>query len=124
LVNTESLSDPAVVTDIDVEKMLDDMASKSPKRVDWKTSIVDLLKLLRLDSSVTSRKVLFHELHCTEPERYDVDAPLAAPPSCEQGGGQWLQGTPRTQGPKHSHEANHPDVIDWISHTKLPFCLT
>jgi hypothetical protein len=66
LANTESLSDPAVVTDIDVEKMLDDMASKSPKRLDWKTSIVDLLKLLGLDSSVTSRKVLSYELHCTE----------------------------------------------------------
>ena len=48
---------------VDVEQMLDGMAQKSSERLNWRTSIVDLMKLLGLDSSLLSRKELAQELH-------------------------------------------------------------
>jgi Domain of unknown function (DUF3597) len=41
------------------------MASKSGQRLDWRHSIVDLMKLLNLDSSLSARKQLAEELHYT-----------------------------------------------------------
>jgi hypothetical protein len=55
---------PAAVTpmdQVDVEKLLDSMPQASS--LNWKSSIVDLLKLLDLDSSLQSRKELAAELH-------------------------------------------------------------
>lgn len=48
---------------VDVEKILDDMNEKNPETLDWRVSIVDLMKVLGLDSSLTARKGLAHELH-------------------------------------------------------------
>ncbi len=48
---------------VDVEQVLNDMASKNPQQLNWRTSIVDLMKLLDLDSSLTARKQLADELH-------------------------------------------------------------
>jgi hypothetical protein len=53
------------LSEVDVEQVLNDMASKSSEKLNWKTSIVDLLKLLGLDSSLASRKELASELHYT-----------------------------------------------------------
>jgi hypothetical protein len=53
------------MTELDVEQLLDGMAAKSSEKLNWKTSIVDLLKLLQLDSSLASRKDLAKELHYT-----------------------------------------------------------
>lgn len=50
---------------VDVEEVLDDMASKTPEKLNWKTSTVDLMKLLSLDSSLAARKELAQELHYT-----------------------------------------------------------
>jgi len=47
---------------VDVEKSLDDLARKSGQTLNWRTSIVDLLKLLDLDSSLQARKDLAQEL--------------------------------------------------------------
>lgn len=47
---------------VDVEKVLTDLASKSGQASNWRTSIVDLLKLLDLDSSLQARKELAQEL--------------------------------------------------------------
>ncbi len=48
---------------VDVEKVLDEMASKrAGGGGNWRTSIVDLLKLLDLDSSLSARKELAAEL--------------------------------------------------------------
>jgi len=41
------------------------MASKSKEKLNWSTSIVDLMKLLGLDSSLTARKELAKELNYT-----------------------------------------------------------
>jgi hypothetical protein len=38
------------------------MASKNPQQLNWKQSIVDLMKLLGLDSSLDNRKALAKEL--------------------------------------------------------------
>ena len=51
---------PAVV---DVTAILDGLAAKNPEKLDWKKSIVDLLKLVGMDSSLAARKELATELH-------------------------------------------------------------
>ena len=57
---------PAVaVPVVDVEVVLVDLASKNAETLNWRTSIVDLMKLLQLDSSLASRKELAQELHFT-----------------------------------------------------------
>jgi hypothetical protein len=56
---------PQAMAQVDVEQMLNDMASKSSEKLNWKTSIVDLLKLLDLDSSLAARKELAKELNYT-----------------------------------------------------------
>ncbi len=50
---------------VDVEAILNDMASKNSQHLDWRHSIVDLMKLLGLDSSLSARKELAQELHYT-----------------------------------------------------------
>lgn len=50
---------------VDVEAILAEMQAKNPQKLNWKTSIVDLLKLLGLDSSLAARKELATELHYT-----------------------------------------------------------
>lgn len=47
---------------VDVEKVLADLAAKRGGGGNWRTSIVDLLKLLDLDSSLNARKELGQEL--------------------------------------------------------------
>jgi hypothetical protein len=42
---------------------MDELADKSDEDLDWRHSIVDLMKLLKLDSSLTARKKLAEELH-------------------------------------------------------------
>ena len=41
------------------------MAAKNPEKLDWKRSIVDLMKLVGMDSSLSARKQLATELHYT-----------------------------------------------------------
>lgn len=48
---------------VDVKAVLRDMADHKGQKLNWDTSIVDLLKLLDLDSSLSARKELAQELH-------------------------------------------------------------
>ena len=50
---------------VDVEAILDEMDEKSDQDLNWRESIVDLMKLLHLDSSLTARKSLAQELAYT-----------------------------------------------------------
>jgi hypothetical protein len=50
---------------VDVEQILTTMQQQSGQQLNWRTSIVDLLKLLNLDSSLQARKELASELHYT-----------------------------------------------------------
>ena len=43
---------------------LEELAKANPQKLNWKSSIVDLLKLLDLDSSFSARKELAVELEC------------------------------------------------------------
>jgi Domain of unknown function (DUF3597) len=45
--------------------ILDGLAAKNPEKLDWKKSIVDLMKLVGMDSSFGARKQLAKELNYT-----------------------------------------------------------
>ena len=48
-----------------MEAVLIDRAAKNPQKLNWRTSIVDLMKLLDIDSSLAHRKELAQELGFT-----------------------------------------------------------
>jgi hypothetical protein len=52
-------------TTVDVEAVLEGLAAKNSQRLNWRTSIVDLMKLLEIDSSLANRKELARELGYT-----------------------------------------------------------
>lgn len=51
---------PAAVSEVDVEKQLDGMPGAD--KLNWRTSIVDLMKLIGVESSYANRKELAQEL--------------------------------------------------------------
>ena len=55
---------PVGVPVVDVVAQLEAKAAANPQKLNWKVSIVDLLKLLDLDSSLAARKELAVELGC------------------------------------------------------------
>jgi hypothetical protein len=57
---------------VDVAAVLDDLSDKTTEKLDWRHSIVDLMKLLSVDSSLLARKELAKELH------YDGDTSNSA----------------------------------------------
>lgn len=48
---------------VDVTAILDDLAKHHSEKLDWRKSIVDLMKLVGMDSSLASRKELAHDLN-------------------------------------------------------------
>ena len=70
-ITNESLPDIGTITapatqQVDVEQVLEaKMAEKGNPDLNWKTSIVDLMKLLGIDSSLDNRKELATELGYT-----------------------------------------------------------
>jgi hypothetical protein len=54
----------ATITVVDVMGKLEGLAASNSQKLNWKESIVDLLKLLSLDSSFAARKELAIELGC------------------------------------------------------------
>jgi 3-oxoacyl-ACP reductase-like protein len=50
---------------VDIAAILNGLAAKNPEKLDWKRSIVDLMKLVGMDSSFGARKQLATELHYT-----------------------------------------------------------
>ena len=55
----------AVPPVVDVEAMLEGLAAKYSHKVNWRTSIVDLMTLVGMDSSLSERRELAHELGYT-----------------------------------------------------------
>ena len=55
---------PKPVALVDVVSQLEKSAAANPQKLNWRTSIVDLLKLLDIDSSFAARKELATELGC------------------------------------------------------------
>jgi hypothetical protein len=52
----------APMSNVDVGAVLSKLAAESKEKLDWRKSIVDLMKLLKLDSSLAARKELAKEL--------------------------------------------------------------
>ena len=57
--------EPYHMDQVDVEAVLSTMAADNGQNLDWRHSIVDLLKLLSIDSSLAARKELAGELGYT-----------------------------------------------------------
>ena len=59
------------ISSVDVVAKLESLAASNPQKLNWKVSIVDLLKLLNLDSSLEARKELATELGCPKEKMGD-----------------------------------------------------
>ncbi|HXQ32392.1 MAG TPA: DUF3597 domain-containing protein [Anaerolineales bacterium] len=55
---------PTPISEVDVVSKLEGLAARNPAKLNWKVSIVDLLKLLDLESSYEARKEMAVELGC------------------------------------------------------------
>lgn len=55
---------PQAISAVDVTAKLEQLAGAHAEKLNWRVSIVDLMKLLGLDSSLAARKELATELHC------------------------------------------------------------
>ncbi|WP_420848671.1 DUF3597 domain-containing protein [Pseudomonas silesiensis] len=55
----------AAISEVDVASKLEALASQQGEQLNWRTSIVDLLKLLNIDSSLAARKELATEMPYT-----------------------------------------------------------
>jgi len=62
---------PRPIAVVDVVAQLEKLAAANPQKLNWKTSIVDLLKLLDIDSSFAARKELATELGCPADRMHD-----------------------------------------------------
>lgn len=62
--SASAAASPAPIGIVDVEAQMEKRAAASGQKLNWKTSIVDLLKLLDIDSSLEARKALATELNC------------------------------------------------------------
>jgi len=64
----------AAISVVDVQGQLETLAAGHAEQLNWKVSIVDLMKLLGLDSSLTARKALATELGCPSEKMEDSAA--------------------------------------------------
>lgn len=55
----------ATIERVDMEKVLDDMAAHNPQKLNWRTSVVDLMKLTGMESTLQERRELADELGYT-----------------------------------------------------------
>jgi hypothetical protein len=55
----------ATMERVDIEQVLDGMAANNPQKLNWRTSIVDLMKLVGMDSTLQERRELADELGYT-----------------------------------------------------------
>jgi len=62
---------PVAIPVVDVVAKLEGLAASQREKLNWKVSIVDLLKLLGLDSTFAARKELATELGCPASEMGD-----------------------------------------------------
>ena len=91
LVSPAPAESPATAAPVDVEAVLAALATEKGGGGNWRGSIVDLLKLLDLDSSLTARKTLAEELnvHVAEPGSAEENVALhqAVMKKLEENGG-------------------------------------
>ena len=63
--STPSAAAPAANAPVDVEAVLEGLAAQNKQTLDWRHSIVDLMKLVGMESSLAERKTLAGELGYT-----------------------------------------------------------
>lgn len=56
---------PVAISEVDIVAKLENLAGLHAEKLNWKVSIVDLMKLLGLDSRLAVRKELTTELGCS-----------------------------------------------------------
>ncbi|MBP0621224.1 DUF3597 domain-containing protein [Cupriavidus consociatus] len=59
----QATAKPAPLSGVDVESIMDNLVRESGQTLNWRTSIVDAMKALGIDSSLEHRKELARELH-------------------------------------------------------------
>jgi hypothetical protein len=59
---SSAMAQGPTATQVDVAAVMDNLAEQSDEDLDWRKSMVDLMKLLKLDSSLSARKQLAKEL--------------------------------------------------------------
>ncbi len=62
---------------VDIAAVMDSLSAQSLEKLNWKTSIVDLMKLLGLDSSLAARKTLADEVGYTGPKDGSAEMNIA-----------------------------------------------
>jgi Domain of unknown function (DUF3597) len=62
---TAAASEPVSMAQVDIDAVLTRLTTQQSEELDWRASIVDLMKVLRLDSSLRARKQLAQELGYT-----------------------------------------------------------
>lgn len=60
-----SVPAPAASNSARAEQVLEELAAKNPQKLDWRHSIVDLMKLVHMESSLAERRELAKELGYT-----------------------------------------------------------
>ena len=60
-----SAAPAAPMSEVDVEAVLEGLASKYSHKVNWRESIVDLMAILGIENSLAARRELAHELGYT-----------------------------------------------------------
>src|SRR6185436_21082318 len=63
--STAAPASAAAAQVVDIEQVMEGYAAKTTQKLNWRSSIVDLLKLLDIDSSFENRKELAKELGYT-----------------------------------------------------------
>ncbi len=90
---TGGTTKPQPMTREQVEASIQKVADTTGrKEYNWKQSIVDLMKLLNLDSSLTARKQLAQELGIPGARWLGGNERLAAQASDDQNDGEWRHG--------------------------------
>ena len=83
---------------VDVAPILDKAVAAKHEKLEWRTSIVDLMKALDIDSSLSARKELAKELgYHRRHQRLRQHECLAAQAGDGQARGQWRQAAARDQ---------------------------
>ena len=79
--------------------MLDGLAKQKKQKLNWRTSIVDLMKLLDLDSSATARKHLAEELHYQGDMKKSAKMNVWLHTGDDQARRKWREGPRRIEAP-------------------------
>ena len=63
--SAQAVAEPPTIERVDMEKVLDDMAAKHPQKLNWRNSVVDLMKLTGMESTLQERRELADEMGYT-----------------------------------------------------------